>query len=350
MSGALPLSCHDDGKTGGVPPFLTPENAARLELSTARKAAERARAVAILRAALEATWAKDYPIELSTLPGAGKKGARCGDWGAVGICRQHIPFSLAARQMSCGRRECPTCAGRCPGGESCGAELGPHQGGEWAHGEAREAARRLTRWLATLPSNAQIRQVIVSAPVGWAGRFEDHRATIGRVRRQAIRACKELAWGSVLPWGTVVVHLYRGCEAEGYNRWGPHAHVLCGGIDARKTAAYKHRTGWVVKQATHKRSGKFVGYRGDTLYRHLVYELGHSSIVEGGHALVSWGGLHTFHSEPEEEDPPARKCEECGEDLEGWNWRWYWDGVSERANIDGVWTPVTLHRVGEKGT
>jgi len=107
-------------------------------------------------------------------------------------------------------------------------------------------------------------------------------------------------------WGSVIVHLRRGCEDEGYDRWGPHAHVVCAGVDARETEDYHERTGVLVKMVN-DREGRFASYWDTRLARHLVYELGHSAVLPDKHS-VSYVGkpLIAFKVPP----PPNPEKEE----------------------------------------
>jgi len=268
----------------------------------------------------------------STLPGGGSPGEGCGTIHAVGwLCRSgsHARPRVPVAPVHCDRRECPVCAGPHTAKE-CALGL-PHGGGRWAHDEAERAVRKLRGYLGTLPGYRALRQVIVSPPPERFTEGTDDRRTVARVRSAAVKAVSELAWGPGRAdyrakdgkyrrgaFGSVVVHLYRGCERDGYDRWGPHAHVLTGGIDARRTEEYQARTGVVVKQAT-DREGRFIDYRGHRLLRHVVYELGHAAILSRCHAVSYFGtGLIQYHppDEPEPELPSAPSCPECGSAME----------------------------------
>jgi len=111
------------------------------------------------------------------------------------------------------------------------------------------------------------------------------------------------------------VHLWRGCEADGYERWGPHAHMLCAGVDVRETEAVFRRSGWVVKQVTDK-DGRFFAYRGAKLTRHIAYELGHAAVVRDAHALVWWGELKSWSDPPRPGGDQGDPCPECDAPLD----------------------------------
>lgn len=277
----------------------------------------------------------------ATLPGMGSKGKGCGDYRVVGwACWGHPEPWIPLARHECDRRECPDCA-RAHRASECDVGLS-HLGGDWAHLEARTVTDKLDGYARTLPGYRAIRQVIVSPdPCRFDERGADHPRVVARVRSAAQKAVRELAWkGGEADYlssgrsadgkrtgkethrrgafGSIVVHLYRGCEREGYDRWGPHAHVLCGGIDARLTEEYERRTGVVVKQAV-DRHGQFVNYRGFRMRKHLVYELGHAAIIDGKHAVSYFGpGLIRYHpAEPEREESPAPTCPapKCGREL-----------------------------------
>ena len=310
----LPLSCTPRGKWGGV------WGDSDLEVSR-RSVGERNNAVACL-------------------PGTGSMGPLCGVWQGVAYCSDHgDTWRVVAKERHCRRRECPTCAGLCPGGEACSVDLGPHGGGEWAHAEARNAARRLELLAVHLGiPRGGIRQVVVSAPPDSFSEREDHRSTIAKVRARAIALCRRLAWGAGPAWGSVVVHLWRGCESEGYTRWGPHAHVLCGGIDVRRTAEVERRSGWLVKQVNGPHG--FQRLAGSQLTRHLCYELGHSAVVERGHALTWWGAAKTIKFPVKQ--PPRMLCDLCEAPLTVWDSRWrIWGPDENHAScFEGMTQPI----------
>ena len=146
--------------------------------------------------------------------------------------------------------------------------------------------------------------MIVSPPKERYDPADGHDRTIERVRRAAAKALRELGWEGDY-WASLIVHLYRGCEREGYSEWGPHAHAVGPGVDVRQTKEYFRRTGVVVKQATEDGTPRspFVGYWGRSLVAHLVYELGHAAIVPDGHA-VSYLGKGLISYSPPDRDPP----------------------------------------------
>ena len=272
------------------------------------------------------------------LPGRGKQGELCGVWRGIAYCSDHgDTWRVYAAQRSCDRRECPLCAGPCPGGDSCPVGLGAHGGGEWAHREAGLAAARLEALRESLGvARGGIRQVVVSAPPDRYAERGEHRRIIAKVRARAIALCRRLSWGRGA-WGSVVVHLWRGCEQDGYTEWGPHAHVLCGGIDVRKTAEVSRRSGWIVKQV----SGPYGFQRlaGRQLVRHLAYELGHAAVVARGHALTWWGAAKTF--EMPEELPPPMLCDKCEAPLRRWDSRWtVREGGSCASTFEGMTQPI----------
>jgi hypothetical protein len=250
----------------------------------------------------------------STLPGRGKRGPGCGAKKPVGWIAQDgcLPLGL----HDCDRRECPRCArphavAECPLGI-------PHGGGEWAHTTAIEVAAKLQGFAATegFGRDRPLRQVVISPPVDRYDESDDHDRVIARVRRAASKALRKLGWEG-RRWASLVVHLYSGCEQEGYARWRPHAHVLCAGVDVRLTEEYHRRTGVVVKQATESGApgSPFVGYWAKGLVRHLVYELGHAAIVPDGHAVSYLGrGLIAYKpsssplEELSDESEPDLRC------------------------------------------
>ncbi len=255
------------------------------------------------------------PHRQASLPGEGEKGPKCGEWVPLLYCpTAHAgKFYVRAAEKACERRDCPDCAGRCPGGKACPAGMvGPHGGGRWAHQTAKDATKRLTQF-----GRGPIRQVIVSAPVERWSESDDHGVIIAKVRSRAVALCRRLAWGSDW-WGTVIIHLWRGCEKDGYGKWGPHAHVLCGGVRVGETEAVEKRSGWVVKQVN-RNGGRFAAYSGAVLERHLVYELGHSAVLQGGHAITWVGALKGFEMQKDEQ---VSECPVCSSTLEAWPWQW----------------------------
>ena len=204
------------------------------------------------------------------------------------------PVALSVCRL-CHGRGCPRCAGF-HAATVCIAGL-DHPGGRYADSEGYSAFVKATAYARHASSRGSTPQwyadVIVSAPRRRWRENSDHRKVIRGLRRAAQRAIRKLHRGD--PSGVVVLHLWRGCQGE-YDRWGPHAHVLVlGGVNvgSRYTGAFHRRTGWVVKQVQrhncrdrgHKRCPRydlrFVFYRGESLLRHLVYELGHASFIEG---------------------------------------------------------------------
>ena len=241
----------------------------------------------------------------STLPGRGKRGPGCGAKRPVGWIAPDGCLPLLIHR--CERRECPKCAAP-HSAEEC--ELGiPHGGGEWAHAEALEVAIKLQGYAATqgFGPDRPLRQVIVSPPVERYDEADGHDRTIERVRRATAKVLRELGWEGRY-WASQVIHLYSGCEDEGYTVWRPHSHTDGAGIDVREVERYYRRTGVVVKQATEDGTpgSPFVGYWAESLVRHLVYELGHAAIVHDGHAVSYLGkGLISFKPpdlEPFEDD------------------------------------------------
>ena len=286
----------------------------------------------------------------ATLPGAGEAGPLCGCQLPVGMCWEHETPRVYTVAHRCRRRECPSCGGWCPGGRRCPARLPKgHSGGDWAHTEGAIAALKLDG----LANGAPLAQVIVSAPPSLYREDGDHGAAIRGIRAHAIRFCRAISFhGERGAWGSLVVHLWRGCEADGYNTWGPHAHLVCPGVDVRKTEGIFARSGWVVKQAT-VRGGRFQLLQGASLFRHLVYELGHSAIVRGGHALTWWGRARDAEQIEGEVLPfpevPTLKCE-CGKPLSRWVWWWelerHPDGTATFTdNFDRIWFGVTVREV-----
>jgi len=268
------------------------------------------------------------PPRRSVLPGSGTPGDGCGETVPTHVCQSH-GIALVARH-ECEHRGCPNYAGPCQGGSECPVGLPPHSGGEWAHEDARLARRRFEDFieqhrLARIP----FRQVVVSFATDRFKETEDHGRVIGKVRQLAIRAQRKLAWRGKFG-GAIVVHLYRGCERDGYGTWGPHAHVVCFGVDVRRVEAYHGSTDVLVKQVNGA-SGGFAIYRGRKLQRLLTYELSHAAILEptdgrkgANHALTWFGDFHTWKQPPEKERGP-RKCPVGGEDLEQWPWNWNYD-------------------------
>lgn len=230
----------------------------------------------------------------STLPGKGSYGPGCGAKVPLGWLASDGDLPLGIHR--CARRECPRCARKHEASE-CGLGVA-HGGGDWADAEGLEVAAKLQGYAATLDFgfDRPLRQVIVSPPLERYNESDHHGRTIERVRRAAAKALRELGWEGAY-WASLVVHLYRGCEHDGYAEWGPHAHAVGSGVDVRLTAEYFRRTGVVVKQATEDGTpgSAFVGYWGKSLVRHLVYELGHAAIVPDGHAVSYLGrGLVSF--------------------------------------------------------
>jgi hypothetical protein len=256
----------------------------------------------------------------------------CGEVVPTHLCPEHGWVRRVVHV--CDRRECPSCAGTCRGFSSCPVGLPPHPGGEWAHQEAARATmkwERDLRWLGK--GRASVRQVVVSVPKERFPEVSDHRAVIARVRQSALKAIRKLAWrGKENYLGSVVVHLYRGCDGR-YEEWGPHAHVLCLGVDVRKVIAYERRSHVVVKQVN-GRDGGFADYRGFVLRRHLVYELGHVAVVERGHSVVWFGRLKKCAPVDDDEpgEAPVPTCPDCDRPMERW-------GLDDELiqTLDGGW-------------
>jgi len=282
----------------------------------------------------------------------------CGDFVPEWVCR-NVQDHAGARALvvghigRCERRECPSCAGWCDG-TGCPAGLrSGHPGGRWAHEAAKAVTERWAHYRRAHGVRRPLRQIIVSAPPGAFTEEGDHQAAIEAIRRRAGSFLTAHGWIPSDPSRSVVVHLWRGCEGR-YDEWGPHGHILCFGVDVRFTARYEARTGWVVKQATADGTPRtqFVGYGGRRLYRHLVYELGHSAILADRHA-VTYGG--PLHAEPALEcdaeaslQQPTPRCAECRSAMERWSvldhlapslegWGMWWVGCDRR-----VWVPVRL--------
>jgi hypothetical protein len=296
----------------------------------------------------------------SSLPGRGKRGPGCGaklplGWLAGDGC---LPLTI----HECERRDCPR-FGRPHKAEEC--EFGvPHGGGDWAHGAALEVAVKVQGYAGTQGLD-RLRQVVISPPIERYDEADGHDRIIERVRRASAKALRELAWDGQY-WASLVVHLYRGCEREGYDEWGPHAHAVGPGVDVRRTEEYWLRTGgsyWmnpevpeelvldsegkplvrtqgvVVKQPNRK-DGAFASYWGRSLVRHLVYELGHAAIVPNGHAVSYVGkGLIAFAPPtPEPEPGPTEESRpKCPHGLEfsalGDGGRWRYDPESREWTL-----------------
>lgn len=233
------------------------------------------------------------PPPRSALPGGGDYGPGCGAKVGLGwIAPADGCFPVGFHR--CERRACPRC-GKAHTERECPFGLA-HGGGDLVDSEARAAVAKLEGYGFSVGVRT-FRQVVVSPPAKRYAESDGHARTIHRVRRAAraaLRALAPVGWR----WGSVVVHLYRGCEAEGYGRWGPHAHVVCPGIDVRKVVRYADKTGVVVKQVN-DRSGRFAEYRGFELARHLVYELGHAGTVPNGHSISYVGADLIAHEVPE---------------------------------------------------
>lgn len=242
----------------------------------------------------------------STLPGEGSYGPGCGAKRPLGWLSADGDFPQ--KYHACVRRECPRCAGKheaaeCPYGIA-------HRGGDWADSDTIVVATKVQGYGTTQGYGPErpLRQVIVSPPKERYDEADDHDRIIERVRRAAAKALRELGWGGRY-WASLVVHLYRGCEREGYIGWGPHAHAVGPGVDVRKVEEYHRRTGVVVKQATEDGTpgSPFVGYWGKSLVRHILYELGHAAIVPNGHAVSYLGAGLRSYSPPEPEIPEEEK-------------------------------------------
>lgn len=240
------------------------------------------------------------PPARATLPGKGKTPDSCGKPAPVGACfRPHPEFDGKPVALSvcrfCHGRGCSRCAAF-HAAAVCIAGL-DHPGGRYADAEGYSAFVKATAYARHASSRGSAPQwyadVIVSAPPRRWRERSDHRRVIRGIRRAAKRVVRKLHRDDAS--GAVVVHLWRGCRGE-YDRWGPHAHVLVlGGINvgSRYTGAFHRKTGWVVRQVQHhncrhlghkrcpRYDPRFVFYQGASLLRHLVYELGHASFIEG---------------------------------------------------------------------
>ena len=198
--------------------------------------------------------------------------------------------------------------------------LPPHPGGKWAHREGQDAAARWEDYLEQQEmDHTPVRQVILSAPPERFSEHGNHMEAITWLRVTSERLALHWAWRSATTGGTAVVHLFRGCEGD-YSRWGPHVHLTCLGIRTKDVASYQSRYGVVVKQVT-DRGGRWASYRGKALARHLVYELGHASFTERGHALTWWGDLHSW-KQPREPDGPNSHpaCPSCASPMRASVW------------------------------
>ncbi len=330
------------------------------------------------------TWGGDSPGPLrAALPGSGRPGqikfrkkdpsdptgystdlVDCGTFFPLFVCRRTEAHRggravVTGAEERCEHRDCPLCAGphtrsTCPRGL-------PHLGGLWADGEGTTTAERWEGFLRAKGYRRPLRQVIVSAPPGTFDPSDDHGRVIAEVRHRAESRVRVWSWVTPYPGASVVVHLWRGCYGEGYNKWGPHAHVLCLGIYVRNTAAYERRTGWVVKQATADgtKYTPFVGYRYQKLLRHLVYELGHAAILPDRPAIVWVGPVRKWKPADDEQEPTEGErphCPECRERMEHWEdlglnlvrslegWGMWWVGCDGRQFL-----PVRLLGAGPPG-
>ena len=244
-------------------------------------------------------------------------GPECGKTVPTHWCHGHETIWVRIVHRECELRTCPRCAASCRGGFECPAGLAGHGGGAWAHDESRSAAARWGDYLEQMGlERVPIRQVVFAVPPERFVEGVNDSATVAKVRALAQAVVRRFAWrGRYL--GSTVVHLWRGCEREGYNVWGPHAHVLCLGINVGKVAAYSARTGNVVKQVNG--ANGFASYRGWSLRRHLCYELGHAAILERGHALTWFGDLKKWGQPPERVGQRlSPMCPECHNGMEEW--------------------------------
>lgn len=232
-------------------------------------------------------------VPKARLPGSGQLGKGCGELVPVGVC------------ASCG--EAPATLRRCYGRlcPSCGK--GPDS--RWADRESRRATELIVDYLGLYPKGAlaPVRQVILSPPPDrWRQGYTDGEC-IAALRDVGRRLMERYSWGGK-SWGCMVVHLWRGCMEEGYNRWGPHVHILGPGVDVREAFVWAMNLGrgWVVKQAT-SWGGRFVDYARTPakLRRHIRYELGHAAVIGQGHALVWFGAIRSFAESYEDGDPGA---------------------------------------------
>jgi hypothetical protein len=253
-----------------------------------------------------------------------------------------------------------------------------HPGGRWSHREGLIARERIEDYLEQhgVP-RLPLRQVVYSPPPGRFLESSDHAQVIARIRARAELLVTRFAWRDRCPeadvtssrledrisravthrrvtfhglgrqlctaFGTVVVHLWRGCQGE-YDRWGPHAHIVCPGIDSRAWRRYaseeRHRRGpnarEILKQVRYE-GGLWVNYRGRGLERHLVYELGHAAVIHKRHALVWYGGLKTWAQPPlpadDPEEPPV--CTH-GDRMERFGWEWELEPVEDGAETVSV--------------
>lgn len=216
-------------------------------------------------------------VPKARLPGSGQLGRGCGELVPVGVCAscQEAPATL----RRCYGRLCPECG------------KGPDS--RWADRESRRATEIILNYTWR---NEPIRQVILSPPTDrWRQGYTDAECIEG-LRDIGRRLMERFSWGGK-SWGCMVVHLWRGCMEEGYNRWGPHVHILGPGIDVRDAFVWAQNLGrgWVVKQAT-SWGGRFVDYARTPakLRRHIRYELGHAAVIGQGHALVWFGAIRSF--------------------------------------------------------
>ncbi len=262
--------------------------------------------------------------EVAVLPGSGDRGLGCGDLTPTHVCWHADPPTHKIRAVAyvkavyhdCLERTCPRCAGRCEGGSECPFGLGPHLGGKWAHREAFDARDRWEDYLEQSGlSHAPVRQVVVSPPIDRWRESDSHPRVIANVRATAERFVRKHAWRGRYE-GSVVVHLYRGCEKDGYDEWGPHAHVTCLGVDVGAVGDYEARTGVVVKQVNGA-GGGWASYRGFGLARHICYELGHAAVLPNRPTLVWFGGLKTWSQpEPPRVEKPVPTCPSCRRQME----------------------------------
>lgn len=248
---------------------------------------------------------------VATLPGRGQDTPWCGQM--VGRFRCELEMEATVGQMHCDNRECPQCAGPCLGHEKCPVHLPAHPGGRWSHITGMDAAHRIEDFLdqnglGRLP----LYQTIYSE---WASKWketDDHWKIIRKLRQSGERRVRQFARRGRY-FGCVVVHLWRGCEGR-YDTWGPHAHLMCAGIDVRAWNRYQQREianhrkpKFILKQVC-DRNGKFKSYRGWELAKHLTYELGHAAILPDVPAVTWFGGLYKWKQPEVKNEAPTPIC------------------------------------------
>jgi hypothetical protein len=220
--------------------------------------------------------------------------------------------------------------------------LDAHPGGAWAHREAWAATARLEDFLeqnhlGRLP----LRQIVFAPELTVYSENDDHREIIRDIRRRAEKAVRRVAWRGYA-FGSAVVHLYRGC-AGAYDRWGPHVHLVCPGIDVRGFNAWKkhelecgRKVDYVLKQVNSSHGG-FASYRRFGLARHLCYELGHASIMLRIPAITWWGALKSWKTpEPKGEGEVDAPLCSAGEQMSLFEVRWNMEIEVDREDVEDV--------------